>query len=206
MRKRLIRFVALASVVVATASFASTTAASAAVATAPAQSAQDFTPQSFPARTSAALDWLARELRANGWQMPSSFSPTSADWGLTADAVLALAAGGRAQSFAARRTTDNLLAHGRSYVTDIDFGPGNDRYAGPIGKLLLTTLVERRNPFDVDGLNLVKESRARMQTTGAQSGRFSLKHMQSLWLAAVPDQVERSARQHHRRRQRHAGA
>ena len=119
------------------------------------------------------MDWISHELTANGYQMPSSFDPTSADWGLTIDSVLALAGGGRGAGSAASKTATNVIKNAGSYITGRDFGSPNDRYAGAIGKLLLMTLIEKRDPTKVDGYNLLTEARARMQTSGAQAGRFS---------------------------------
>ncbi len=39
--------------------------------------------------TAAALDWLERELSANGHRVPSEFGAEFTDWGLTIDFILA---------------------------------------------------------------------------------------------------------------------
>jgi hypothetical protein len=119
-----------------------------------------------------ALDWLGGELSDNGFGMPASFDPSVTDWGLTADAVLALAAGGKGTSSTAAATTDNVLANVGSYATGADFGSPNDRYAGALGKALLLALVQDRGTTH-DGLNLEVELRARMVASGAQAGRLS---------------------------------
>jgi len=58
-----------------------------------------------------ALSWLERELNDNGGAFPFSFDPTSTDWGLTIDAVLALNAGGRGTGAAASTAMIGLAAH-----------------------------------------------------------------------------------------------
>ncbi|HEY2331268.1 MAG TPA: hypothetical protein VGH94_05070, partial [Acidimicrobiales bacterium] len=128
-----------------------------------------------PAPTTTAADkaanWLAAELDANASVMPSSF-PGATDWGLTADAILALAADGQGHGTSAQASTTKLLDNARSYVTDADFGAGTERYAGALGKLTLVTLVQGRDPSNVAGLDLDAELRARMTPTGGQAGRF----------------------------------
>ena len=122
---------------------------------------------------SAALDWLAAELDANGGTLPSSFDATVTDYGLTIDAVLALAAGGRGGTPTATAATAEVAAAASSYVTGADFGSPDDRYAGALAKLLLLVTAQGGDPHSVGGLDLEAELRARMQASGPQAGRFS---------------------------------
>lgn len=119
----------------------------------------------------SALDWIAAELEANSGTLPSSFDPDSTDWGLTVDAVLALAAGGRGGDAApaAAEVTTNAL----SYVTGTDFASPDDRYAGPLAKLLLMVLVTGGDPASVPGIDPEVALRGRMGSDGPQAGRFS---------------------------------
>lgn len=126
-------------------------------------------------QAAAALDWMEGELADNGHGMPG-FSPGSFDWGLTADAVLALAAGGRSTSTETVATTANLLDHVSEYGTWDDFGPDYPgvRIAGALAKLNLVAEVQGiDDPADTDGFDLEAEVRATMVTSGDQAGRFS---------------------------------
>jgi hypothetical protein len=132
-------------------------------------------PVPAPALSTPASDglaWLSAELDDNGFRMPSSFDPAFTDWGLTIDAGFALAAGGQGGTSTAASTRDNVLTNAASYVTGADFGSPDERYAGPLGKALLFALVQGQGTTH-DGLDLESELRARMQTSGAQAGRFT---------------------------------
>ena len=87
--------------------------------------------------------------------------------------MLGLAGGGRTTAPETLATTNNVLANTLSYVTGVDFGSPNDRYAGPMAKLLYTTKILGVDSSNLGGLNIESELRARMQTTGPQAGRFS---------------------------------
>lgn len=120
----------------------------------------------------AALDWIEAELAANDHAMPG-FVPDSPDWGLTADAVLALAAGGRSTSPEAVATATNVLANARSFATYDDFDMEGVRIAGSLAKLLVVAEAQGVDSSDADGLDLEAELRASMQAAGADGGRFS---------------------------------
>ena len=123
--------------------------------------------------TDSALDWLTKELAANGHQLPFKGAPTFTDWGLSIDFVLALAGGGRAAAGETQATVANISANAANYVTGGDFAP-DDRYAGPMGKLLYMTKVFGVDSTNLGGLNIENELRALMQTSGsAQPGRFT---------------------------------
>ncbi len=118
-----------------------------------------------------ATDWIAGELDANAHAIPSSF-PGATDWGLTADTILALAAAGKGHHASAEAAMDNLMDNALSYVTDADFGAGNERYAGALGKLILVAKIEGKDIGSVGGLDLEAELRDRLTATGPQTGRF----------------------------------
>ena len=123
--------------------------------------------------TDSALDWLTKELAANGHQLPFKGAPTFTDWGLSIDFVLALAGGGRATASETEATAANISANAANYVTDGSSG-STERYAGPMGKLLYMAKVMGVDSSNLGGLNIETELRGLMQPTGsAQPGRFS---------------------------------
>jgi hypothetical protein len=130
----------------------------------------------------AALDWTERELDDDddGVLATSGFP----DFGLTIDALLALAAGGRGDGEVAAASTDAVEADISSYVTSGDFGP-DDRWAGALAKTLLLALVQGSDPTDFGGFDLEDELHARMQTTGGDAGRFS-DHVESFQCDGQP--------------------
>lgn len=108
--------------------------------------------------------FLAAQLAANGNHLTSSYDgQTFVDYGLTADAVFALAAEDSAQD-AAQQATDFLAAHVDDYL-----GTAGDTYAGATGKLLTLAVVQGENPRDFGGQDLV----SRLQGTMADTGRFA---------------------------------
>jgi hypothetical protein len=117
-----------------------------------------------------ALDWIVDELAGNGGSLPG-FTPGSSEWGLTADAVLALVAAGRADDAAAAAATDGLVANAAAYTTWAPTMP-EVRVAGATAKVVLT-LRSMSRPAVADGVDLEAELRALMMTSGAQRGRFS---------------------------------
>jgi hypothetical protein len=119
-----------------------------------------------------ALDWVAKELDANGHAIPSSFGGN--DWGLTIDSVLALVAGGRGSSAAAVDATSNVMSHAANeYFTGASFDSPNDRYAGAMAKTLLLAKARGVATNNIGGFDVEATLRGLMQTTGAQAGRFS---------------------------------
>ncbi|MFZ6004257.1 MAG: prenyltransferase/squalene oxidase repeat-containing protein [Actinomycetota bacterium] len=139
--------------------------------------ASAFAPASLTAPADAALDWLEGELTADGGHLTTSYEYESEiysfdDWGLTIDAILALAADGRGSEPAAATATDQVEASIGDYVTGGDFGP-DDRYAAALGKALLMASIQGSDPTSFGGFDLVSELLARMQADGADAGRFS---------------------------------
>ena len=114
-----------------------------------------------------AAGYLVRELAA-GQHHFSTVVPgfgTFADYGVTADAVLALAAAGAGQDEAAL-TTAYLANHVVDYV---GFGDPNEIAAGAVAKLLNVAIAQGVDPTAFGGQNLV----ATLQAREAQNGRFS---------------------------------
>ena len=120
----------------------------------------------------ASFTWLEAELTANGGTLPSPFDPTATDWGLTSDVILALSLGGRGGAPAATTAATALATDIDDYITGNAFGdPGV--YAGPVGKSLLVAELQGADANAFGGADLEALSRAAMETTGVQAGRFS---------------------------------
>jgi LPXTG-motif cell wall-anchored protein len=124
----------------------------------------------------SALDWIEGELAADGGYLTTSYQgdPDVAsfdDWGLTIDAILALAAGGRGDAASAVTATSLVEDNVATYVTG-GFDP-TERYAGALAKTLLMAQIQGEDPSDFGGFDLVDELLVRMQTSGADTGRFS---------------------------------
>ncbi len=133
------------------------------------------------AEAGLALDWIASELGANGGAMPG-FSAGSYDWGLTADAVLAFVAAGRADDTAAGTATDLIAANSPGYTTWAPSMP-EVRVAGATGKVVLTLRSMGRSAT-AEGVDLEAELRSLMATTGDQVGRFQDRVPDPTWDAS----------------------
>lgn len=145
--------------------------------TAQAAPATPSAPASLAAPADAALDWLEGELAADGGYLTTSYEYEGNvysydDWGLTIDAILALAADGRGSGGAAATATGLVEDNIGDYVTGGAFGP-DDRYAAALGKSLLMASIQGADPTSFGGFDLVSELLARMQTAGPDAGRFS---------------------------------
>ena len=125
------------------------------------------TPVSEPA-----LSWIEQELVANGNRLPSSFDPTSPDWGLTLDAVLALQTGGRGAGTDAAATLANFEAHVGDYITGEAFGDAGSTYAGATGKALLAVMLAAGDVHAVGGVDLEARARGQLVSGGLVDGRF----------------------------------
>lgn len=122
----------------------------------------------------AAAGWLATQL-VDGDHLEVTFDGTSyADYGLTADAVLALDAAGVAQD-AAARATGYLAADVGAYAGDGE----KESYAGSLAKLLNVAVAQGRDPEEFGGVDLVARlsalecGPARPGCPAADLGRFS---------------------------------
>lgn len=117
----------------------------------------------------AALDWLAAEIVASDGVLTVSYGEESfPDQGLTLDALLALAAGGRADDPAVAVARDGLSSQMADYLTG--FAGGTARAAGAVAKTLLTEQV-LQSDLSPD-LDLEAELRSLMDLDGDQAGRF----------------------------------
>lgn len=111
------------------------------------------------------LNWLLGELADNDDRFQQSFDGNKFDdIGLTIDALLAVASAGGNGDAQAAASAAYVLENASSYVSF-----GEDRYAGPLGKLMVFAQARGLNTTNVDGLNLEEEVRARLQP----SGRFT---------------------------------
>ena len=120
-----------------------------------------------------AFDWIEAELAANDGTLPSSFDPTSTDWGLTLDAVIALDAGGRGDSEAVTTAIEAFVGAAGDYVTGEAFGDVGSAYAGAVGKSLFTLGTLGVDVTEVDGYDLPQLARDAVQQSGIHAGRFS---------------------------------
>ena len=114
------------------------------------------------AGAAAAAAWLDGEL-AGGF-IPGFLG--TADWGLTADAVLALAAAGMGDSPNAQLATQALVDNIASFATFDDFAMPGVRLAGPLAKLLLVFAVQGEDVNDVGGWDVEAELRDVMLSDG----------------------------------------
>ncbi|MCB0976611.1 MAG: DUF4214 domain-containing protein [Acidimicrobiales bacterium] len=120
----------------------------------------------------AALIWTGCELERNDGTFPGFGG--NPDFGLTLDAVMAYGLDGRASDHHAVTALDIVGDRILEYVSDAGFGDGTtERYAGALAKATLAFSIAGRNVNDVNGIDLEAELRARMQTTGDDTGRFS---------------------------------
>lgn len=137
-------------------------------ATAPRLAATDLATASASAR---ALGWLEAQLEANGWTFDGQ-TPGVTDWGITIDAVLALAAAGRSDSPAVAAVMAQVSANVTPYVTWAPQHP-DVRVAGAFAKELLVATVQGATVTDFGGWDLDAELRALMVADGTWSGRFA---------------------------------
>ncbi|MFN2318767.1 MAG: hypothetical protein ABR500_03695 [Dermatophilaceae bacterium] len=121
-------------------------------------------PVSNPAQSAA--HYLQQQLTDGGnhFSVESDFGPY-VDYGVTADAILALAAAGTGQA-GARPATAYLAGNVVGYT---GFGDPDEVYAGPVAKLLNVAVVQGVNPRDFGGTDLV----ATLEALEVESGRFS---------------------------------
>jgi len=136
---------------------------------APAAATPTIEPGEEIAPAGAALDWLAAEILASDGVLTVTFDGTSyADQGLTLDALLALAAGGRGDDPAVAAARDGLSGQMADYLTG--FAGGTARAAGAVAKTLLAEEVlgsDLSPDFDLE-----PDLRSLMDVDGDHAGRF----------------------------------
>jgi hypothetical protein len=114
----------------------------------------------------AAAGWLARQMTDGTYFQDSYDGVEYPDQGLTIDAIIAFAATGTGNDYAARATTwleePDILSN---YLGD----GVTESYAGPTAKLLLAAEVRGVNPTSFGGVNLV----ARLAALLTPSGQYS---------------------------------
>lgn len=116
----------------------------------------------------AALDWLAAELAANDHVLTSFGLP---DYGLTLDAVLALALGD-AHDDVVQDTMTVIEDDLDQFFTDAAFGTGTGRFTGALAKSALAVAVTGGDLTSSDGRDLEQELRGLVATSGPDAGRF----------------------------------
>ena len=94
------------------------------------------------------------------------------DWGLTIDAILALAAGGRGDERRRHRRRRLVEDNVGTYVTGADFGP-DERYAGATAKTLLMAADPGRRPRRLRRLRPRGRAPPACRPPGADAGRFT---------------------------------
>ncbi|MCC5950954.1 MAG: S-layer homology domain-containing protein, partial [Acidimicrobiia bacterium] len=114
----------------------------------------------------AALEWIEGQLDTSGGIF-EGFGGTL-EIGVTLDALLALAAGGRTHTPATVAAFDQVTAELSAYTTF-----GEDRFAGPFTKALFTYAAAGRDVHDVDGWDLEAEVRSLVVTDGPWAGRVA---------------------------------
>ena len=118
-----------------------------------------------PTTAPTAAGWLTEQFTA-GTHLQTPFAGTYYDdYGLTADAVLALDAAKVGQNYAVAATTW-LTQH----VADYAGGGTTESYAGPLAKLALVAQAQGLDPTNFGGRNLLTALEARQNST---TGRFS---------------------------------
>jgi len=159
-------------------------------------SAQTVRAQALAPSAGSAVDWIEKELAASGhrFQVTSTFegqTSTFDDIGLTIDALLAIASAGRNTDTEATAASDYVVAHAASYAA-----PGADRYAGPLGKLMVLAQARGLSTTSLAGLNLETEVRNRLQPNGrftdlSEFGDFSNGIGQALDMIALALTVDK---------------
>jgi hypothetical protein len=120
----------------------------------------------------AAFQWMEGELTDNSGMLPFPGFPGT-DWGMTIDTILALNLGGHGAGAPATTATTELAAHVNDYITGEAFGDVGSHYAGPIGKTMVAAELQGADVNSFGGVDLEAVSRAAVQPSGIDAGRFS---------------------------------
>ncbi|MEY2425214.1 MAG: hypothetical protein QOI61_786 [Actinomycetota bacterium] len=116
-----------------------------------------------------ALDWLEAQMAANDHHLVSGYVDendefqTFDDTGLTIDALLALAAAGRASDTESQATADWVVGNVDAYVTGFD---PEALYAGALGKAITFGVVYDLDPTELGGHDLEADLRSLLATNG----------------------------------------
>ncbi|MGL4175578.1 MAG: prenyltransferase/squalene oxidase repeat-containing protein [Dermatophilaceae bacterium] len=116
--------------------------------------------------------YLVQQLRASGYTFSTEFEGVEyPDFGLVADAVLALDAAGTGQDAAAQATATlaGRLSEYIGFDTDNDRTTPDDLYAGSVAKVLNVAAAQGAPPRDFGGVDLV----ATLEGLERPTGRFS---------------------------------
>ncbi|MGL5930731.1 MAG: prenyltransferase/squalene oxidase repeat-containing protein [Dermatophilaceae bacterium] len=116
--------------------------------------------------------YLAQQLRVSGYTFGTEIEGVEyPDFGLVADAVLALDAAGTGQDAAAQATATlaGRLGEYIGFDTDNDAATPDDLYAGSVAKVLNVAAAQGAPPRDFGGVDLV----ATLQGLERPTGRFS---------------------------------
>ncbi|MGL5818211.1 MAG: prenyltransferase/squalene oxidase repeat-containing protein [Phycicoccus sp.] len=116
--------------------------------------------------------YLVQQLRATGYTFSSEFEGVEyPDFGLVADAVLALDAAGTGQDAAAQATATlaGRLGEYIGFDTDGDPTTPDDLYAGSVAKVLNVAAAQGAPPRDFGGVDLI----ATLEGLERPTGRFS---------------------------------
>lgn len=142
-------------------------------------------PDDPAASAEVAAGWLALQL-VDGERLEGEFGP---DVGLTADAVIALAAAGVAEE-QLQAATDWLSTQVAAYTQGVPADQDDAVYAGATAKLILALLVGDRDVRDVGGTDLIAQLEDREQADGrftdtSEFGEFSSTLTQALAVLAL---------------------
>lgn len=118
------------------------------------------------ASADAAAGWLAGQF-VDG-KIPSTWTPGATDWGLTADAILALSSR-RVAAAAAATATDALETNVYSYISP---SGGDTRSAGAVAKVALVAQVQGRDATTFKDVDLIANLGSLKSTTTPNAGRF----------------------------------
>jgi hypothetical protein len=122
-----------------------------------------------PPEVASLAPWLANQLTASdGLLSTSSGGIAYPDYGLTADAVLGLAATGEGKD-----ATDQATAALQAHVADYSGDNTTILYAGATAKLLLVAEAQGTSTTNFGGRDLLGQLQSLQFTTGSDAGRFS---------------------------------
>lgn len=133
------------------------------------------------------VDWLERELEANDYTLPDfSGAPGTTDWGLTIDALIAIAGAGRGGEVS-DQVVERITTDGRAYIQW-----ASDQEMGGRAKLAYALLLAGEDPTRFEGggepVDLIQTIRDSIQPNGrlgSQTNHFG-QTLSILALARTP--------------------